>query len=127
MKLNKPNWYFYVFFFFFKILFIFKERDKEKKGNIDVWETINQLPLTDSLPGTWSAMQACALTQTRTHDLLVCKRSLDPLSHSNQGTSLFFYVVMFLGHLGVTCLGHFLWNLEFILELESTYGFYSAI
>ena len=52
---------FFIFIYFLKILFIylliFREGKGEREGNINVW-----LPLKHPLPGTWSAVQACALT-----------------------------------------------------------------
>ena len=53
-------------FFKKKILFIFRERgrEKERERNISVW-----LPLLCPLLGTWPATQACALTGNRTGDL----------------------------------------------------------
>ena len=47
------------------------------------------LPLERPLLGTWPATQACALTGDRTSDLLVSRPVLNPLSHTNQGKSLF--------------------------------------
>ena len=41
----------------FIYLFLEKEKEGEKEGNIKVW-----LPLARPLLGTWPATQACALT-----------------------------------------------------------------
>ena len=47
------------------------------------------LPLTSPLLGIWSATQACALTGNRTDDLVVCRTTPSPLSHTNQGCPCF--------------------------------------
>ena len=72
------------FFFFLKILFIYfletgEGKEKERERNSNVW-----LPLTCSLLGTQPTTQACALTGSRTCDLLVCTPALHPLSHTSQ-------------------------------------------
>ena len=59
------------YYFFKDFLYLFLERgegkEKERERNINVW-----LPLTWPLLGTWPVgTQACALTGTRTGDLLV--------------------------------------------------------
>ena len=79
-------------FFFLKILFIFRQRGREgeREGNINVW-----LPLTCPLLGTWPATQACALNGNRTCDPLVCRPTLNPLSHTSLVTSqtfIFYYL-----------------------------------
>ena len=53
-------------------------REKER-GRNSVW-----LPLACPQLGTWPATQACALTGTRTSDLLFCWTALTPLSHTSQ-------------------------------------------
>ena len=72
---------------FLKILFIFSERgtEKERERNINVW-----LPLVYPLVGTWPTTQACALTGNRTSDPLDCRPACTPLSHTSQGSLLFF-------------------------------------
>ena len=68
---------------YFNYLFlIFRERGKKGKRerNINVW-----LLLTHPLLGTWPATQACALNGNQTHDPLVHRLALNPLSHTNQG------------------------------------------
>ena len=69
-------------------LFTFREkgREKERERNINVW-----LPLMHPLLGTWPATKACALTGNQTGDPLVCRPALNPLSHTCQGISAFFY------------------------------------
>ena len=47
---------------------------------------IDWLPLTRPQLGTWSATQACALTGNQTSPL-VHWLTLNPLSHTSQGTS----------------------------------------
>ena len=54
-------------------------REKERERNINVW-----LPLAHPLLRT----QACALTENRTGDPLVCSLALNPLSHTSQGSFL---------------------------------------
>ena len=76
----------HVLFFFFKdFIYLLLERgegrEKDGERNINVW-----LPLTSPQLGTWPTTQACALTGNRTSDLSVCRRALDPLSHTSQGT-----------------------------------------
>ena len=61
-------------------------REEERERNINVW-----LPLTHPLLGTWSTTQACALTGNRTGNNLVCRLVLNPLSHTSQGYTFFFY------------------------------------
>ena len=43
------------------------------------------LPLSHSLVGTWPATRACVLTGNQTHDPLVCRPVLNPLSHTSKG------------------------------------------
>ena len=64
-----------------KTLFIFKERGGEGER---VRETS---PLTRPLLGTWPTTQACALTGNQTGDLLVLRPTVNPLSHTSQGTA----------------------------------------
>ena len=67
-------------------LFIFRQRgrEKERERNICVW-----LPLLRPLLGTWPTTQACAPTGHGTsHDPLVRRRALNPLSHTCQGWTL---------------------------------------
>ena len=64
------------------------------------------LPLMRPLLGIWPATQACALAGNQTADPLVCRRALNPLSHTSQGTSSYFslsdkYVV--IAHCGLIC------------------------
>ena len=61
-------------------------KKKERERNINMW-----LPLTCPLWGTWPATQACALTGNWTDDLLVHRLTLNPLSHTRQG-STFLYI-----------------------------------
>ena len=63
-----------------KNLFISREWEGEREGNINVW-----LPLVHPLLGTWPTTQACALTRNRTSDPLVHSPVLSPLSHTSQG------------------------------------------
>ena len=71
------------FFEYFIYLFLEREegKEKERERNINVW-----LSLTRPLLGTWPTTQACALTGNPTGDPLVCRPSLNPLSHARQGT-----------------------------------------
>ena len=76
--------------FFLKILFIsFLERgegkEKERERNIDVWS-----PLAHCKMGAWPATHACALTGNRTGDPLVRKPTLNPLSYTSQGCTMYF-------------------------------------
>ena len=70
--------------FFLDFTYLFVERgdgrEKERERNISVW-----LPLIRPLLETGTAMQACALTVNRTHDSLVHRPALNPLSHTSQG------------------------------------------
>ena len=65
-------------------IYVFLERgegrEKERGRNINVW-----LPLVCPLLGTWPATQACALTGNQTHDPVVRRPVLNPLSHTSQG------------------------------------------
>ena len=67
-------------------LFIFREgggREKERDRNVDGW-----LPLMHPLLGTWSATQACALTENRTNDPLLYRMALSLLSHTAKAFSI---------------------------------------
>ena len=66
-----------------------------REGNIE------QLALTRPQPVTWCATKACALTGNRTCDLSVQRLALNPLSHTSQGSDLFFLLVCLLLHGGV--------------------------
>ena len=78
--------------FFFKILFIylFLERGERSKRNINVC-----FPLKHPLLGTRPTTQACAPTGNQTGDPLVCTSALSPLSHTSQGSLLFFLKQIF--------------------------------
>ena len=73
-------------FFFKDFIYLFldrgegKEKERERERNINVW-----LPLMHSQLGVWPATQACALTGNITHDPLVHRPALNPLSHTSQG------------------------------------------
>ena len=45
---------------------------------------IDRLPLPRPQLGTWPAAQACALTGNQTSDLLVCRVTSNPLSHTGE-------------------------------------------
>ena len=63
-------------------LFIFRERGgrkKERERNID------RLSLVHIPTRTEPATQARALTGNQTRDLLLCRMTLNPLSHTGQG------------------------------------------
>ena len=49
------------------------------------------------LLGTWPATQTCALTGNWTHNPLVCRPALNPLSYTSQGHFFFFLRLSFLG------------------------------
>ena len=74
--------------FFLKIILIYlfilereEGREKDRKGNINVW-----LPLALPLLGTWPATQACALTRNWTSDpFFGLQPTLSPLSYTSQG------------------------------------------
>ena len=77
-----------------RILFIYFYREgtggrrKERGGETSISQRyINLLPLTCSQLGTWLATQACALTENQTGDPLVCRRTLNPLSHTSLGST----------------------------------------
>ena len=78
---------------FFLRFYLFLEtgegREKDKERNISVW-----LPLACPLLQTWPATQACALTGNRTHDSLIRRPTLNPLSYTSQG-SLYSYILFF--------------------------------
>ena len=65
-----------------------ERREKEKERNINVC-----LPLEHPLLGTWPTTQSCALTGNETHDPLVGRLALNPLSHISQGTIFFLITV----------------------------------
>ena len=75
-------------------MFIFREgegREKERERHINVW-----LPLTCSLPGTWPATQACALTGTS--DPLVHRPAFNPLSRTSSGINFPFSTTFTISH-----------------------------
>ena len=67
-------------------MYLFLERgegkEKERERNIKMW-----LPLVYPLLGTRPATQACALTGNPTNDHLLCSLTLNPLSHTSQGST----------------------------------------
>ena len=69
-------------------LFIFRQkwREGEREKSINVW-----LPLMRPLLGTLPTTQECALIGNQTSDPLVCRPSLNPLSHTSQSIILLFY------------------------------------
>ena len=74
----------YLCIFLLKRFYLFLERgegrEEEKERNLNVW-----LLLTHPQPGTRPTTQACVLTRNQTHDPLVHRLALNPLSHTNQG------------------------------------------
>ena len=76
---------------FFKkdVISLFLDRreggEKERERSISVWLLLTRPPL-----GTYTETQACALTGNQTHDPLVCRLALNPLSHTSQGRTLTF-------------------------------------
>ena len=63
-----------------------ERREKERERNINVW-----LPLVHPPLGTWPATQACALSGNQTGgDPWVLRMALNALSHTSQGSALFF-------------------------------------
>ena len=81
---------FCLFLFFKDFMYLFLERGegklKERDRNFTVW-----LPLLHPLLWTWPLTQACALTGNRTSDLLVCRSVLNPLNHTSQGLSWWYF------------------------------------
>ena len=51
---------------------------------------MDQLPLTRPQLGTWPATQTCALTRNQTDNLSVRRPELNPLSHTSQGSILYY-------------------------------------
>ena len=85
-KVMHNNCFHYIFFFKRFYLFIFREKGREGREGEKHWykRYINQLPLTCPPTRTWLAMPACALIGNQTRDLLVCRPSFNPLSHTSQ-------------------------------------------
>ena len=74
---------------FLKILFIhFRQRGREteREGEKHQCVVASQVPPTRDLPTT----QACALTGNPTSNPLVRRLTLNPLSHTSQGTNVSF-------------------------------------
>ena len=73
---------FYILFLKKDFIHLFLERggEGERERNINVW-----LCLVYLLLGTWSKTQACTLTEWNLWPLL-CRPTLNPLSHTSQGT-----------------------------------------
>ena len=51
---------------------------------------IKQLPPTHPQLGTWPTSQAFSLSGNQTSELLVCRMTPNPLSHTTQGINLRF-------------------------------------
>ncbi|KAF6119697.1 hypothetical protein HJG60_010145 [Phyllostomus discolor] len=83
--------FFFLFFKHFTYLFLEggEAREEERERSTSVW-----LPLLCSQQGTWPATQACALTGNRTGDPSVHRPTLSPLSHTSQGSPVFFLLHM---------------------------------
>ena len=85
---------FYVFIFkdfIYSFLERGEGREKERERNINVW-----LSLECPLLGTRPTTQAFALTGNQKSDTLVARLALNPLSHTSQGYTSFFYLSIFL-------------------------------
>ena len=63
-------------------------REGQRKGNINMW-----VPLVRPLLGTWPATQAYVLTGNQTSNPLVCRLTLNPLSHTSQEIKLSCYKI----------------------------------
>ena len=78
--------YFPVYFskYFLNILFIYvfveREEGRKRGGETSMCGCLSCAPL-----GTWLTTQACALIGNQTHDPLVHRPALNPLSHTSQG------------------------------------------
>ena len=80
------------FFFFFKrfYVFIFRERGgRETEGEKHLW-----LPLVDPQVGTWPTAQTYTVTRSQTSNLMICKLTLSPLSHTSQSNSILFLLLL---------------------------------
>ena len=80
----------FVTLFIKKILFIFRERGREKAGGVGgetsmCERNIHWLPLAYPQLETWPTTQACALTSNWTGDVSVCRPTPNPLNHTSQG------------------------------------------
>ena len=79
------------FFFFLRFyLFIFRARGREeekgKETSMMCKRNMDRLPLAHPQLGTWPTTQAWALTGNQTSNLLVHRLTLNPLSHTSQGS-----------------------------------------
>ena len=91
-------WLFFIFkklflFVFLKRFYLFLEREREedREGNIRVW-----LPLKRPLLGTWPTTQTWALTGNQTGNYLVHRLAFNPLTHSSQGFLIFNFIFLLL-------------------------------
>ena len=90
-------------YFFKDFVYLFLDRgdwrEKERERNIDVMceRYTDRLPLAHPQLGTWPATQACALTENRTADPLVCRPALNPLSHTSHGYKMLIKIYL-TGH-----------------------------
>ena len=91
-----------IIFFLKKIFYLFtfrgrgREEEREGEKHHVCQRYINWLPLTHPQLGTWPATQACALTGNQTHDLLVGRLVVSPLSHTSQSSFYFFLLHYFV-------------------------------
>ena len=114
-------------------LFIFRQREGERKGNTNVC-----LPLVHPLLGALPTTQVCALTGNRTSDPLVHRVVLNLLIHTSQGGKfwftfsfsfwyktyphvfLYFQVTNYVNHLFITYI-YFLFIMINLYTLENLY------
>ena len=74
------------FFKDFIYLFLEEGKDEEREALMMCERNTDQLSFAHPQLGTWPTTQACALTRNLTNDLSVCRLTLNPLSHTSQGS-----------------------------------------
>ena len=78
----------FISFIFLNILFIFRERGKEREREGEKHQCV--LPFARPLLRTWPSTQVYVLTGNRTSNPLLHSLVLNPLSHTSQGSFSFY-------------------------------------
>ena len=75
------------------IYLFFRERGRERgRETLMCQRYIDWLPFACLQLGAWPTTQTCGLTRNRIRDLLVCRLTLSPPSHTSQGIAYTFLI-----------------------------------